>query len=117
MSKTKTDRNKYIASDKFGKDLFELSFDIPDRVDYNSYGLSWRIPEFTYNEKTVPGWKQMSRSERIIYRLIKDPFLWHHYILGYSSYAHQGEWLHEFTNSKNIQLLVTWTAARVYIRR
>jgi len=84
---------------------FELSFDVPMNVEYEDYGINWRIPNHKYNEETVPGWDRLSKEEQITYRLLQDPFLFHVHVLGYNNYAHQGEWLNEIANSKFIQLL------------
>lgn len=84
---------------------FELSFDVPVNTEFNTYGLNWRIPVNHYENKMFPGYEQMSRSEQIVCRLCNDPFLFHSYILEYTNYAHQGEWLNEIASNEFIQLL------------
>lgn len=84
-----------------------VEIDEPLRVDIDlsmpKIDERWDIPRIDW-PSVIPGWSDMSETERIVCMTVNDPFLFHKAVLGYSPYPVQGEWLFEFARHDRVAI-------------
>jgi hypothetical protein len=95
MPRKKKERERYIEIDRPLVEKYDMELPVHESF--------WELPHINFEK--VPGWKDMSKTERVVCMCVNDPFLFHHAVLGYDPHAVQGEWLYMFAKHKDVILL------------
>ena len=78
----------------------DIDINALDGVDYDN----WDLPQIDY-ERVIPGWNEMSHTEKIVCKTVEDPFFFHVAIMGYDRYEMQGEWMYMYAKHRDTLVL------------